>query len=89
MPTKILERPDEAAFHKQQVELEDKIDECHKQIVRYFSSYSIQAELKEKFNEKKQSLYGDNSGRGEMTKEMREINQQLQEVIRDKKDIYA
>ena len=63
MPKNLVPLPDETAYHKAQVEFEEKIDSLNDKI----------RELGERFNEKVQLLKADQSGKGVMTKELRQL----------------
>lgn len=76
MPQKILEQPDQAAYHKGQVELDEKYDQFTSKI----------KELSDRFNEKLKSLR--EGVRGSESNETKAAFEDLKEKSQKKRDIY-
>lgn len=74
MPKDIIESPDEAEYHKNQVEIDEKIDSLNDKI----------RSLSERFNEKLTELREGQSGRGELSKELRNLYDELRQKNRER-----
>lgn len=74
MPKDIIESPDEAEYHKNQVEIDEKIDSLNDKI----------RSLSERFNEKLTELREGQSGRGELSKDLRDLYDELRQKNRER-----